>query len=513
MPLNVSSQAAAVGASANNTQFKSGANVMPRKTLITGTYDPAITTIANDTPSLVTSSAQAGSTYGWGFMLHELVTKSMLGSGGGETWVLPQAETGAAAAAAGSIAVTVSATENGVLYFYVAGRSVKVAVTNGDSAAIIAASIAAAFTAQKECLVTATSAAGVVTVTSKSKGPWGNSIDVSLNLGYNEETPAGVTIVITPLSGGSGVPSMSNALNALGTGDAANEAHYTDIIHGYMQDTTTLDALSTYNGEGNGRTGLYSKTVARPFRSLVGDTAVGATGLSALLSLADSRKTDRTNGVVAAPGSPEHPAALAAQALGILCRLNANRAEEHALDQLLSGVLSGATADRWTNDYDSRDTAVKGGVGTTLAKNGALYIQNLVTFYRPDDVPVTSNGYKSMRNISILQNILFSTRQNFSQAKWKGVSLVADTAKVADIIDRQKARDVEAVKDDLIALAISWRDHAWVYEIDKFTIPNLQIAVRAGLNGFNAIIKIILSGEVGIIDTSIEFDTSIDILL
>lgn len=512
MPLSSSSVAAAVGASVTNTQFAASAQVLPRKNLIIGTYDPAITTITDDTPALVTSPEDVWATYGRGFMLHRLAVQSFAGSGGGETWVIPQAEA-AGNQSTGTITYTGAATANGTVYLYIAGIAVPVTVTSGDAVGDIATATVAAITADADLPVTASAALGVVTVTSKSTGPWGDVISMTTNWGLNEVDVAGVTVAVVDMSGGTGVPDMEDALDSLGTDDDANENSFTDMVHGYLQDSTVLDAVSTYVGAGNTAVGLYSKTVARPFRSLIGDVATGASGLSDLVTLADSRKTDRATGVIAAPGSPNHPAEIAALAAGLASKLNNNRAEEHMLGQILPGIITGAVADRWTKSYDSRNTAVQGGIGTTKANGGALYVQNLVTFYRPDSVPATSNGYKSYRNISIIQNMLFNLKANFEQDKWLGVSLVDDVAKVANIVDRQKARDTEAVKDDLVALATSFRDKAWLFEIETYTLPNIQVQIRAGTNGFDTILPVILSGEIGIIDSVIEFDTSITVIL
>lgn len=513
MPLSSTTVAPAVGASVLNTQFASSAEVLPRKMLIIGTYDPAITTITDDTPALITSPEEVGATYGWGFMLHRLVAQAYVGHSGLETWVIPQAEAGGAAASTGTITYTGTATASGTVYLYVAGIPVPVTVASGDSATVIAASTVTAITANQLLPVTASSAAGVVTLTAKSKGPWGDGITFTFNWGVKEAFPAGVSAAVAAMSGGSGVPTIANALNSLGTGDDANANHFTDMVHGYLQDTTTLDAVSTYVGAGNTAIGLYDKVVARPFRSLVGDTVAGPLGLSGLVTLADSRKTDRATGVIAAPGSPNHPAEIAAVAAGISAKLNNDRAEEHALGQILTGILPGESTDRWTSSLDSRNTANAGGIGTTKHDGGALYVQSLLTFYRPDSVAPTSNGYRSYRNISILQNMLDSVATNFKGDKWLGVSLVADVARVANINDRLKARDVESVRDDIVALVTAWRDRAWVYEIDSFTLPNIQIQVRAGTNGFDVVIPVILSGEIGIIDSVIQFDTAITVLL
>lgn len=515
MALGQSSRAAAVGASVNNVPLGTVATILPRKTLIIATYDPLITTLTDEEPMLVTSPEDVADKGGAGFMAHRLALKNMLGSNNGPTYWMPQAEV-AGNAAAGDITFSGPATANGTVYMYIGGDLVRVTVTSGDAASAIATAAAAAINADTDLPVTAVVNGGVpeqVDITSKSKGPWGDGIALTFNWGFQEAFPAGVSAAVTDMTGGSGIPTIANALNALGTGLDANEDHFTDVVHGYGQDSTTLNALSTYNGSGNTATGLYAKTVSKPFRSLVGDTVAGSSGLSGLVTLADGRKTDRTSGVIAVPGSPNMPDEIAAQAMGVMARLHGNRAEETPIGQELVGVIPGAVADRWTSSYDSLDTAVKGGISPTKVSGGAVLMQNTLTFFRPASIPPASNGYASQRNISIIQNMLYNIRLAFESEKWLGCSIVGDVAKVANIVDRQKARDVGSVLDELIGLAEDFRDFAWVYDVDAYTIPNIQVAVRSLSNGFDTIIPVTLSGELGILDSVVNFDTAISVLL
>lgn len=520
MPLNATSLAAAVGVAVRNVQFQSEALNLPRKILIIGTYDPSLTAVVPEVPVQVLSAEDAGSQFGFGFMLHRMAVQAFLGSEGVPTYILPQAEAGGAAAAAGDVDFTGSTgVAAGTIYLYIAGLAVPVSITAGTSADDIAIAVAAAINADSDLPVTA-AVNGVtmaqVDITSKSKGPWGNDISIALNVGAGQALPPGVVAVVTDMAGGSGIPTMADALDALGTGDDANEAYYTDVVHGYGYDTTTMDAISTYVGAGNDFLGLYGKTVARPFRVLVGDTVAGSAGLAALIAITDLRKTDRANGIVAVPGSVNHPAEIAAQTIGHMARINQDRVAQHYLGIQLIGIDPGEKADRWTSDYDNRDTAVKSGISPTRVRSGAVYLQNVVSFYRPDSVPVSSNGYRSMRNIAIIQNMLYNIRVNFEQEKWQGVSIVADTAKVTNTTDRQKARDVDSVKDDLIALARSFEAHSWIYTAD-FTIAKLKeagaVTIRAGGIGFDNVLSVLFSGEGGIIDTVVEFDTSLAVLL
>jgi len=513
MALNQTSLAAAVGSSASNVQFQSEALNLPRKILIAATYDPLLTSVVPEVPVQVLSAEDAGAQFGFGFMAHRLALQAFTGGQGTPVYIQPQAEAGGASAAVGEIDFTgTTGVVAGTIQLEVANVSVPVNVATAATDAEVATAVAAAITADQDLPITASAALAAVTLTSKSKGPWGNEISIVIS----GILPAGVVAAITAMATGAGIPSMADALDALGTGDDANEAHFTDFTHGYGVDATTLDAISDYVGAGNDFIGLYSKTVSRPFRALTGDVATGSAGLAALIAVSDVRKLDRANGVLSVPGSSSHPAEIAAQAIGHMARINQDRVAQHYLGIPLIGIDTGDKADRWTSDYDNRDTAVKSGVGPTRVQNGVVTLQNVVTFYRPDSVPVSSNGYRSMRNISILQNVLENIRVNFEQEKWQGISIVADTTRVTNIVDRQKARDVDAVKDDLAALARSFESKAWLYEA-AFTIDRLKLAgsvqIRSGGVGFDSILSIILSGEGGILDTVVEFDTSLAVLL
>lgn len=520
MALDSNSLANAVGAGVRNAQFQPTAQVLQRRLAIVATYDPALTSVVAEIPVLVLSAEDAGDKFGFGFMAHRLAREAFKGSQGIPTYVIPQAQV-AGAAAIGDIDFTVSVVVAGTVALYAGGDRVAVPVPAEISAVAttaddIADLVVAAVNADPDLPVTAV-VNGVTTsqvdFTAKTIGTYGNEITIALNLGAGEELPGGVTAAIVPMATGAGTPDMADALNnGLGTGDNANDLGITDLVHGYLQDAATLNAISTYVGEGNTFTGLYAKTVARPFRALTGDTVAGSGGLTALIATSDARLLDRANGIIAVPDSQSHPSEIAAQAIGHMARINNNRAEEHYTDTLLSGVWPGDSADRWTAEYDNRDLAVKSGISPSLVKSGAVVLQNMVTFYRPASVPVSSNGYRSMRNISITQNVLNTVKLNFEQEKWKGISIVSDVNRVGNASSKEKARDTSSVIDDLVALALAMEGRAWLFDAD-FTIEALQdpaaVTIRNGGTGFDSLVKLIYSGEGGILDTVVEFDTSI----
>lgn len=514
MGLDAASRAFGVGAGVKNVVFQPGADILPRKVGIIGTYDPLKTLVVDEVPVLITSPEDAGDKFGFGFMIHRLAVQVYASGWGGPVYVIPQTET--SAQSAGDITFTASGLIAGTVYMYIAGIPAPFGVITGDDSDAVATAAAAAITALKELPVTAIATLAVAGITAKSEGLWGDDISITFNRRPGEAFPVGLTsAVITDMTAGAGTPDIGDALDGLGTGDNANELFLTDIVHGYGIVTAVLDDILAYGGAGDAFIGLYAKTTARPFRVLTGDVAAGSGGLAAVTALGDGRKTDRINGIISVPDSANHPAEIAAQVIGHMARINNNRAEEHYLGINLINIDPGDTADRWTSDFDNRNTAVTAGVGTTLVKNGVVTLQNMMTFYHPDSVPVSSNGYASMRNISILQNILNSIKTTFSAAKWQGISIVADTVKVTNIVDRQQARDIDSVIDELVALAVAFESRAWIFEA-AFTIDGLKVAgavsIRTGTNGFDAVIPIILSGEGGIFNNEVEFDVSTAIL-
>jgi hypothetical protein len=323
------------------------------------------------------------------------------------------------------------------------------------------------------------------------------------------------------MSGGMGLPELAADLEAgLGTGDSANEQNFTGVVDGYGKDSQILDAKSQYVGEGNDYVGLYSRTVARPFRSMTGDVSAGSAGLQAAIAFTNNRKLDRCNGMAVKPGSLTHPQEIAAEALGYMEYMANDRAEASYIDGVLSGVDPGIVArdagQDWTTEYTNRDLAVRSGVSPLIVNSGSVKAQNVVSFYRPDNIPEISNMYRRMRDIAITQNVLFNLMKNFSSPKWQGFTVVKDKSLVTMAINRAKARDVDDVKDDDLALINSFMGMAWLfdtaYPIQKLKEPT-AVQTRLDGGGFDNSLCLIYSGEGGILDTRVYVDCSIAVTL
>lgn len=519
MPITAKSKASIVGAGVENVQFQPSVSVVERKVAIIATYDPTFTDVIDNVPVFVFNANDAGSKFGFGSMVHRLAAQVFAGSRGAvKVWIVPQSETGAAAT--GTITFTGSSgVKAGKLPFYIASLPAQPDLIDGDPGDDVALKLVAAVNDDKTLPVTAGAVGPLVTFTAKSKGPWGNDISLALNLRPGDALPDGVVTAIVDMDGGDGIPDVQDALDGMGVGDNQNQEFFTDIICGYGDDTDTLDKISAYNGTGNDFNGNYKQEVARPFRALIGDTAEGTAGLTALIAFADLRaELDRTNGVIGVPGNYHHPMELAAVTMGVMARISNIRAQETYGKQILPGILPGPSIDRWTDNYDSGlDLAIRSGVSTSQVKNNVVTIHDMVTFYRPEAVDPDSNGYRSMRNTSITQNKLFNIKRNFQNAKWQGITIVEDATIVTDLIDQEKARDTEDVKDDLLILNKLFAGKSWSFS-ESFFIERLKanpnlVSLRADGRGWDIVFQDIYSGEGGIFNTKIQFDVSLAIFI
>jgi phage tail sheath gpL-like len=222
-------------------------------------------TAASGEVTPVASVQDAVTKAGAGSMLAQMVTRYRAIDPTLDIYMLPYTDLVAGVAATGSVTVTGTATAAGTLSLYIAGKAVKVPVTAGQVATAVATAIAAAIT-DIDIPVTASAAAAVVTLTSRHKGSCGNDIDLRLNL-YSEATPAGLTVALTAMAGGTGDPVPGNLATILG------QRWYRYVALG-IKDTATLVAWHTESQR------RYAPPVQQGFRAFLtfrGDYASAVT--------------------------------------------------------------------------------------------------------------------------------------------------------------------------------------------------------------------------------------------
>ncbi len=330
-------------------------------------------TVAANVPTRITSSALAETYFGRGSMLSEMSSHVMEIDPWTETWAIALDDNVAGAFASGTLAITGPATKTGTLNIYVGGKRVQAAVASGDSATVIGDAIAAAINADTRLPVTAANVLGTVTTTARHKGACGNDIDLRLNY-YGEQTPAGVGIVITAMSGGTSNPDIASALAAISTEWFRWVAMpYTDL--------TNLVVLET---ELDARYGAMQQMGGRAFSAYKATHAASVTFGSARNSAHVS--------MLGVQNSPTQPCIAAA----IYC---ARASQALAIDPArplqtleLTGMLAPSVADRWSDT--ERNLALFDGISTfTVSPDGACRIEAAITQYQVNDAGVDDVAY------------------------------------------------------------------------------------------------------------------------
>lgn len=326
--------------SAANTAQDSGAS------LLIGHANNGAEIVANSLV-LMPSADYARQICGAGSQLARMVEAYRQTDPFGELYVIAVPEaTGAAATV--TLTVTGEATESGTVNVYVGRTRVQAPVTNGDNVATIASSIQDAINAVPALPFTASSSAGVVTLTARHKGLCGNEIPVSLNyygFGGGEVLPAGVQIAVATGTAGTGAPVLTGAVAAM-----ADEPF--DYIGLPFNDTASVNTLVTAGDQFNQQhitLAGYEKDTQTPADEL----AASRTARAAVFIRNDPARPTQTGELV--------------------------------------GMLPAPKGKRFT--MTEQQTLLSHGVATAYVESGVLRIQRDVTTYRKNAYGVADNSY------------------------------------------------------------------------------------------------------------------------
>ena len=297
----------------------------------------------------------------------------------GEVWCLPlQNDEGVAATA--TVTVTGAATESGLLNLYVGGVRVQATVTAAATPTVAAAALAVKINATEDLPVSAVAAAGVVTLTCKWKGESGNDINLQLNrLGRTngEVTPAGLTIVLTKMSQGAGVPDQVDALAALG--DEPFE-----FLCVPWTDTNTLDA---WKGAMDDSVGRWSWA-----KQLFGHVYSAKRGTLGTLVAAGQVRNDQHVTIQAMEAGVPQPfwvqsASLAART-AVFISADASRPTQSGS---LPGLDPAPASERFT--LTERQSLLSYGIATAYYEGGYVRIQRSITTYQKNAYGQADNSY------------------------------------------------------------------------------------------------------------------------
>lgn len=351
----------------------------------------------------ITSAQQAGETYGYGSPIHQImrILRPVQGGGVGSvpTVVYPQEEADGAVAAERTITVTGTASETAIHNVVINGRTgvdgenYTVDIVSGDTEAEVASKISDAINNVLGAPVTASSALGVVTLTSKWAGATSDELSVEMR---TNGTPAGLTYATADTTTGSGTADISDALDLFGN------TWNTIVINSYNT-SSILDQLETFNGRAGTEnpTGRFTANIFKPFVALFGSKE---STVSAIESITDARLNDMTNVLCPAPNSDGFSWEAAANCGFLFGPTMNNNPHLDISGRSYPDMPTANTAGDFAA-YENRDQLVKAGASTVDIVDERYQVQDFVTTYHPTGENPAQFRYP--RNLMIDFNVKF----------------------------------------------------------------------------------------------------------
>lgn len=493
----VTSTAVPVGAVASvfGNEFKyinlrEGLAGLPQVIAIFATFDPLKTAVVANVPVRVFSDVEAGEKFGFGFPAHLAARQTLRKSGIVPVFVFPIEEAGAAVAGDGNILVVAAAgaTSSGTISLYIGGQRIAVTIAKDTAATDIEVAITAAINASINSSVTAL-VNGVTAeqsdITSKYQGAIADDITIAVNLTEAEKDamPGGVSLTITALTSGSGVPAVTTALGNMGSD------WYTFIVNTFGSDSTVMAEFATHNEDER-----WDTLVNKFYRAFYGSVD----DLATITAITDALTVDRTNGAITSPGGYMLPLELAALAVGQMASRNQNNPPLPYTGLALDGLVPAVSSDQWT--YTQRNSAIEAGCSTTVVENGIIYLEDIVMHYHKagEDPP----AYRWAVDIAKLAEWAYNVCLVFNSDKWKPSILVDDTDMGVYNIDARKPKDALA---DIYKLADAANGNAIITR-PSYTKENSAAGIDvANPNRLNVTTIIILSGASRIISLTTNF--------
>lgn len=389
-----------------------------QRTLIIGQMTEAGTGEAG-TPVISAGVGDARVLWGTNSMLAAMTAAYRAADNFGEVWYLPLADATGAVAATGTVTVGSAPTAPGVISLYIGGRRYQLPVQPTQTAADIAAALAALIAADSLALVSAAATASAVTLTANNAGMAGNEIDIRLNyLGSpaGESTPIGLALTIAPMTGGAINPGegLQTAL------DNCGDMPFDFIVCPYT-DTVSLDALHTFLNDQTGRWSWSQQIYGHAFAAYRGTLAAGTTF--------GTGRNNQHESVLAFNDSPTPAWIIAAQLTGSIAPALRNDPGRPVQTLPIVGMQAPPVASRFL--LTERNTLLYDGMSTfNVGDDGTCYAENITTTYQKNPWGDPDDSYLEVETMFLLMYILRAMRSMVT-SKYSRMKLVANGTRFA----------------------------------------------------------------------------------
>lgn len=383
----------------------------------------------------VTSLAEVATLAGIGSQLYRMATAYFANTSGLiETWVGIAPEPTGGVKTVKTITVTGPATAAGTLALYVAGTKLSISVANTDAASAVATAINAAINADTTLPVTSTVLAAVVTVTARNEGRAGDAIDLRLNYGSSDVTPAGIDAAFATTTPGEGTADLAGVISAMG------ERWFTLLVHPY------------YHADDEGAVDLHAELADRfgPLRMIDGLAFTSAPGEATAVETLAADYNSPHGVMLLQPGvNPvTPPEEFAAAVLAVVADAATEDPARPFQTLALAGVKAPAQDDLFT--LAERDSALNAGVATAVvsADGNTVAIERLRTLYRLNAGGAEDESYREVNTLLTLMYLRWSFRQS--------VLLRYPRHKLADSVTRLRAGQAVMTPALMKAHALGW---------------------------------------------------------
>lgn len=329
---------------------------------------------------------------GYGSQCHREYLKFKANNSSTELWILPVNENSAGVAATGTLTLAGTATADGILQLYINATRVQVPVAQEDEAADIATAAAALINQNAIIPVTATADGGIITLKARQKGAFGNNIPVEINMNgtdAGETTPAGITVTIAKMTGGSGDPDLTDKLANMGDREF-------DFIVNPFCDTTNLNALRDFMNDTTGRWSDDQQVYGHVWSLFVGTASAAQTFGNA--------RNDQHATIFAIDGVRQLPDEYLAAAVGRIATSYINDPARPVTFAELTSVYAPVDAKQW--DKSTRNTLLGNGISTFKFANGVVQIERVITTYQRNKAGVADVSYRDANTMYTLQYIV-----------------------------------------------------------------------------------------------------------
>jgi phage tail sheath gpL-like len=352
-----------------------GKAILPHKIVLFG-QKLAAGTVPVNTETVVQNADQVALLCGRGSMLHMIAVEAKKANPYSPMTLVAALDLAGGAKAAGVIAWTGPATENGVIPLYIDGKRLQVGVTAGDTAAVIATAVATMINATVELPVTVPvmPVAASVAPVAIHKGLCGNDIDIRVCANLGESLPAGVGVTITAMAAGAGNPDVGPLLAAINGNDRIR----------LVMPWTDATNMALVEADFETRFGPMVKQESHAFTCVSGS-------FGTLTTYGDGRNSPHST-VFWREGNMLSPYRLAARACGLVTMRGASDPARpyHAME--LIGVTAPAEVDR--GDNNDHNALLKKGISTfKYGAGGVTMLEMVCTTYKTNSFGMPTKSY------------------------------------------------------------------------------------------------------------------------